>query len=278
MLGGLVGCGSSEPKNAKELLERYMANQNHDNYHCDLGMDYEISMFGQAIPITLAFNIDMAGDTGHGNLSKDAMGRDTESELYVQKEDDKYVQYSKNKDDEKWTKTSIDVRNVTDSIVNGKLLNDAEFAKTDEGYTLAIPGNTFMEALSASGMNVTEIISQLGGEAKVADSFKNTNAVYTFNKDCLLTDLTYVVNFVYSYGGDASAIENETISPKITMHMNLNMKLSDYGTIDETKVTVPEDVKKNAVNTGNLFEELTGLVNGEESTNEGATETEDQAA
>lgn len=271
---GLAGCGSNDPKNAQELLGRYMANESHDNYHCDFNMDYKISMFGQDIPIVLAFSMDMAGDNGHGTLNTDAMGRATESELYIQKENDKYAQYSKGKDDDTWIKTSTNARNAADSVVNDALLSDAEFAKIDEGYTLTVPGDKFMEALSASGLNVTEMFSQLGGEKTVADAFKDSSAVYTFNKDCLLTDLVFIVNFEYSYGEDASTINDETISLKITMDMDMSMKLSDYGTIDEAKVAVPDDVKKNAVNTGDLNEELAELVSGNESSNAESTNEE----
>ncbi len=262
---GLVGCGSSGPKNAQQLLERYMANENHDNYHSDFNMDYKISMLGQDIPIVLAFTIDMAGDNGHGTLNMDAMGRATESELYVQKEDDKYVQYTKGKDDDTWTKTSVDVRNFTDSVVNDELLSDAEFNKVNEGYTLSVSGDKFMEALSASSLNVTELFSQLGGEETMADAFKNSKAVYTFNKDCLLTNLVFMVNFEHSYGEDASATDGETTSLTITMDMNVSMELSDYGTVEEAKVAVPDEVKKNAVNTGDLNEELAELVSDNES-------------
>lgn len=274
-LGGLVACGQPEPTSTKDVIERYTAATNRDNYHADLTMDIDISLFGQAMTMSVKSATDVAGDDAHGTTEMSALGQNATYEVYVTKEGDKVVQYQSDtsKDEKSWVKTTLDSGYFTNSLMAQEILGEGEFAKTDNGYTITVPGEKFLSALSSSGVNLDSLLGSTNNET-MKEALKDSTAVYTFDKDCMLTGCTFNAEFDYSYGNSDPDSSSDTagfsISAGIKMSMNLTM--SGYGSVDATKVATPEDVKSAAIDTGTLedsLNELTNLVN-EDST---ATET-----
>ena len=282
-LGGLAGCnaGPAEPTNAKELMERFEATENHDNFHSDTDINCEISVLGQTVPVTAKMSMDSLGDAAYGTTTGEAMGQNISSETYVEKNGDKYTTYTSSGEgaDKVWTKTETDTGSLSSQIVSDKLLDGAEFAKTDAGYTLTIPGDKLLETISSSGMDLSSLVGN-SGDTSIMDSFKNADVVYAFDKSCLLQTVTYAVDIEYDYNldnTDTTASDN-TASMSMSMKLDLSMKVSGYGSVDAAKVTVPEDVKKDAVDLGNLSNEVTSLLTDTDTAAEAGTATETDTA
>lgn len=267
-LVGLVACGPSEPTSAQEVIERYSAHENYRNYHTNVAMDYEIEVLGQNMPITIKLDADVADDDAHATVVMEALGQKQNLEMYITKEEDAIVQYQSSSDekDATWTKTTLDAGSFTDQIISQDILNEAEFEKVEDGYTLTVPGEKLMDVLASSGVDLSGLLSELG-DAGFGDAIKDSKVVYTFDKDCLLTGCTYNVDFDYSYGDDVSASNDSdgsssAIQLTMSMKMNMDVVISDYGKTDPVAVEVPKDVRENAVDMGELtesFEELTEL-------------------
>lgn len=280
-LSGLAGCGGgpAEPTNAQELLERFEQAENHDNFHAVLDYDVEMNVLGQSIPITIKMDMDCAGEAAHGDLTMSGMGQEMASELYVEKDGDTYMQYSSTGegDDVTWAKSEVD-SSAIESLTDEELLADAEFAKTDDGYTLTVPGDKLMEAMAASGADMSELFDSLGDDS-LKDALADADAVYTFDSDCMLTGFTYDLDFDYDYSADADADADADSTAALTMNMKMSitMTVSDYGSVKAEDVAVPEDVKKSAGEASATIEEINPLAGeyDQETTQEAPAESED---
>lgn len=276
-LGGLAACGQPEPASAKDIVDRFAAAANRDNYHADLTMDIDISLFGQAMTMSVKSGTDVAGDDAHGTTELSALGQNATYEVYVTKEGDKVVQYQSDtsKDEKSWVKSTLDSGYFTDSLMTQDILSEGEFAKTDTGYTITVPGEKFLSALSSSGVNLDSMLGNTNNET-MKEALKDSKAVYTFDKDCMLTGCTFSAEFDYSYGNNDPDSSSDTAGFSISagVKMTMNLTISGYGSVDAAKVATPEDVKSAAIDTGTLEESLNQLTN---LVNEDSTATETSA-
>lgn len=281
-LGGLVGCGPAEPTNTQELLERYSHAENYGNYHAVLDCDIEVSLFGQTMPLTAKLDLNSFNDAAHGNMTTSIMGEEAQSEIYMEKDGEQFMQYvsTTSADETMWTKSELDGGSLTSELTSQDLLKDATFAKTDNGYTLTITGDKLFEAMEVSNNEMFSMLSQLGDDS-MKDELAAHDAVFTFDKDCMLTGIDYAFDYDYEYdasstqGGGSSDDSSDSSSLPLSMSTSMTIKVSidGYGTVKAEDVAVPDDVKKDAVDTGSLSESLTDIM-GEET----ADTTSDTAA
>ncbi|MBR3226446.1 MAG: hypothetical protein IKF78_14120 [Atopobiaceae bacterium] len=276
-LGGLAGCGAQqqgssaaasssaapEPTTAMEVYERYEANPNHNNVHSDFTYNVELSLMGQAVDFSGTTTCDKVGDASHETNKIQAMGQDTTTEEYVEKTaDGKFAHYSSADEDGKttWTKIISDVSDLDSLFVNKDMFKDAKLEKTDGGYKITVAGKDFSAALTRLGVNNSA--SMMGGDNALSYAFNNSEAVFTFDKDCLPTDLNYAYSAdagaatsssSSSSASSSSTTTEEAISVDASAKVDVKMKWTDYGKIDASKVAVPEDVKKNAVDGGEIL-------------------------
>ncbi len=228
-----------DPTNAAELYERYMANENHDNYHMSMTFDMGMTMVGEEIKTTMVEEVDTAGNGAHGTIKALANDETTETELYVAEEDGSYAAYVKEPETDTWMRQEYGYASPTDvdSLFGdeGKYA-DAEFEKTDDGYLVTI-----------SGLGAEELSSQLGSldslgtdvADAVQDAFKNTTMVVEYDKDCLPRKASFGVNIPLEDTSVGSLISN--------IAYDMTMKMDSYGTIDPESVALPESIKKSAV-------------------------------
>ncbi len=250
-LAGLAGCGggAKAPTTTKELVERYEATANKDNYHMDMDYKIDLDLLGSTMTVDMKGAFDCAGKATHGTMTMNALGQNIEYEMYAEAQDSKYVQYMGTKigNETTWMSSALDTPFMTESLTKADLLADAEFATTDSGYTLTVPGEKLASALTSMGGG--EMLSSLGTDA--SEMFAGSKAIYTFDKDCVLNGLDFTMDYKYDAGGDASMT--------VGLKMALNAKISDYGKIDAASVAVPADVKSNAIDTDAISNSLESL-------------------
>ena len=245
--------------------------------HAVLKYDMALDLLGQSLEINTDTQFDIAGDAAHGNMkvSSEALGQSMEAEMYTEKaEGDKYTQYMSTTTDgtTTWTKTTTDTAGLTNQLASKDLFKDAKLEKTDSGYKITVPGKSFSEVFSKMGMD--NYTSMMGDNQAFTDALEKSEAVYTFDKDCLLTGMEYSLNL--NYGSDSAASSSsssseEAVELNASMKFDIKMTCSDYGKIDASKVAVPEDVKKSAVDGGETS--LSSLTGGATSTTTATDET-----
>ena len=274
-LGGLAGCGAQqqgssaassstapEPTTAMEVYERYEANPNQKNVHSNMTYNMALAIMGQTLEVTGTSESDMVGDAMHSTTKAQAMGQDTTTETYVEKTSDgKYVTYSSSTEEGKttWTKLTTETGGLENQLIEKDMFKDAKFEKSDNGYKITVAGKEFSTALSSLGIN--NYAQMMGDEQALLYAFDNSDAVFTFDKDCMLTNLTFALNVDLgaAAGASSSSATNsssttteEGAAVGATMKLDLKVDYTDYGNVDASKVAIPEDVKKNAVDGGEI--------------------------
>ncbi len=290
VLTGLAGCGGSQPaqeeqteatseqtaatteqeaeqedagpKTANELILLYKQNGNTNNEHVDFNMDFTFSddststdeygyedTSANGISIKTVASLDCAGDNAHGTLTASALGEETTKELYYTKSGTKYVTYSSTDNGTTWTKDESDQNVIpSDDLTMDTLMSQGELAKTSTGYTLTVPGNLLMQSLSGDlGLGENATNSQ-----QLMESFKNSSAVYVFNNDYQLVDVTFNAAFKPAATAEANKTEDGTedatqnAMDSLSASLNLSMKFSNFGQIQSDAVTVPQTVTSSA--------------------------------
>ncbi len=262
-VGGLVGCGPAEPKTAQEVLTRNEALKDRDNYHADTNMTIEVGVFGSNMAVETTISTDGAGNNAYSTSTASALGIKTQSESYTVKEGDEVVTYMHNLDgDQPWVKTTSAAGVDMDKLVTDELLKDATFEKSGDGYALSIPGDKLMNALG--GLGGTDSVEHFMNVESLKDAIKSSTAKLTFDKDCRLTGVEYGMEF--STSGSESGSEDTASGLGIDVSMKIDMKItiSGYGSVDASKVALPDDVKANAVENADLTSDITSLLNGDE--------------
>ncbi|MBR3315027.1 MAG: hypothetical protein IKG18_12910 [Atopobiaceae bacterium] len=288
ILTGLAGCGGSQPaqeeqteatteqtaatteqeaqqedsgpKTANELILLYKQSGATNNAHLDFSMDFDVTgapttdEYGyeeesESITVRSGANLDFVGDNAHGTLTATALDEEVQQEIYVTKEGTKYVTYTSSDNGQTWTKSESDQSAIpSQDLTMDTLLSQGEFAPTSTGYTLTVSGDKLMATLG----NDLGLDNSVNNDPQLTQALQNSTAVYVFDKEYHLTEMTY--NFAYKPAATAAA--NQTTSETedttqeqpsgVTMNMNLSMKFSSFGLIQETAVTVPQTVTSSA--------------------------------
>ena len=250
-VGGLAACNMG-PTTTADLLAAYEKAENRDNYHSvssvSLGSD-------DGDKIKIESTTDVAKDNSHSTMTADMFGISTTSEGYVEKaegEDAGYVNYTSVElaGAKLWAKSKTTAVSNIGALTDSSVLADAEFAKTDEGYTLTVPGEKVYSALT--GTDVTyEGLKELAGE-DLANALNTSKAVYTFDQNCLLTKISCPVTFQET--DEAGAVTS-------SVSLNFDFTVSDYGTIKAEDLAVPADVSSEAVDLDELQANITEFGN-----------------
>ena len=135
--------------------------------------------------------------------------------------------------------------NPIDALSNKSLLSEGEFSKDGENYTITLTGDQVLNAIVGNDKDLEKIV---GGAsiAELQNALKNGKITFTFDKAWNNTS----ENLDLTYGA-----KSEFMGQQLEMSIKLaaNMKLTDHGKVDASKVAVPEGVKSGAVDgTGGL--------------------------
>ena len=244
----LAGCNPG-PTTTEAVLQTYEQAQNRDNYH-----SVSIVTLGSedGDQFKLQTETDVAGDASHSTTTADAFGVNSSTEAYVTKADDGYVSYQSvdvvgNKI---WTKTKTTAVSNVGALTASDVLADAEFAKTDTGYTLTVPAEKVFSALTGSDVTY-EGLKELAGEG-LADALAASKAVYTFDSNCLLTSISCPVTYeVTDDKGEVTAVTNLTF----------DFTLSNYGAVEADSLAIPENVTTDAIDIDELQANITEFGN-----------------
>ena len=257
-LGTLAGCGGGaavqpDPTTAEELLARYEALEDKENYHSDGTIDVSISLLGMDMPMKGTIKMDVDGDNSHSvmDLTTTILGEETQTttESYTARDGANYVVYNSSEGEDgsvTWTKSTAteDTGSLDDSLFSDESLKGAEFAATENGYTLTQDKANINELMKSLNMDLDSLVGDLGDDWK-ADTSDDTSVVYTFDKDCRPTNVALKLGFALSYAGDdAGDVDPSLLSMGFDIAMN--MDYSAFGQTDPDTVAVPDDVLENA--------------------------------
>ncbi len=257
-IAGLGGCAgqagqavqAKELSSAAELAEMSEKSAGSTNYHFEGSIDIGINAMGQEIPMKMTVVGDTADGNTHLTTTMDALLQKQENETYFVKENGSYIQYSSSKvgdGEQQWSKASAD-SNPIESLSNKDLLSAGEFSKTDNGYTITLSGEQVMNAIA----NVDQNLENALKSAETADlqkALSNSKIVFAFDKNADITSET--LNFGY----DA---KSEVMGQAVEMNIKVaaDIRLSNHGSVDTSKVTVPDTIKKGAVDTAGSVDDL----------------------
>lgn len=255
-LVGLCGCGLFEPQSAKDVLLRYVQAANRDNYSFDARITIKPSVFGQTLEIPLNIAGEVAGDRSHMTTTTELFGQKTSQESYVEKDGDTSVQYTSMTlgDETQWyrstTQPSDFVGKAGDSLANSGILDNATFAKSENGYQITI-----------AGKDVTELMRGLGGGAgsaggmvdlgQLVDAAEAGDVTLGFTKDCLPKSAKLSLRMAAADGA-ASTDDSQSdagldlLSAFADFGMDVEVSFDGYGSVEEASVTVPGDVREGA--------------------------------
>lgn len=252
MLTGLAGCAqggaAAEPTSTKEVLERYVANPNKDNYHMDMDMTIGLSMLGSNLDMPMKGSFDVADGSAHGTLTADMsalLGTSYDTELYVEKNGDTFTQYTSDKTtgETKWTSSVLSDGFFASNVTSDSLLEEAEFSKADgdAGYKLTIPGDKLVGALSEMGGDAGQVLNSESNK-EIMDALGKSNVDFMFDKDCLLKSIGMDFDYDMSQTSGSTTVQ-------ASMAIDLAMNFSNYGKVDAASIAVPANVKSAAVST-----------------------------
>ena len=233
-LTSLAGC-DSKPKTTAELLERFGQFEQKDNYHFDRTITLG-SADGESIE--LVSTGDVAGGLSHvktqGNLFGVSLGFDT----YCEPAEQGYTDFVSTEVAGKtlWMRKAAQKSQDLSALVAPEVIGDAEFAGSESGYTLTIPADKFVSAMTGSDMTV-ETLSQ-STENSLANAMADAKAVYEFDSDAHLTGIS--CSATITENAEDGTVTSETPT-------SVTYTVSGYGTIEEAGVAVPEQVRTEAV-------------------------------
>lgn len=246
-IAGLSGCGgpagsaaAKEPSSAAELAEMNKQTAGARNYHFDGNFEINLNVMGQAFPVKATIGGDYVDGNTHITSTLDIIGEKQDGEVYIVKEGNSYVQYSSSKADSKteWSKMPIG-SNPTDSLSGKELLSEGELSKNGDDYTVTLSGAKIWDAIIRSDKDLENALKDVN-TADLQQALENCKIAFTFDKAANNTSQT--LNVDYSAKSEFAGQPIET-SIKVTGEI----KLSNHGKVDASKVAVPESVKSGAV-------------------------------
>lgn len=255
-IAGLAGCAgqagqvaqTKEPSSASELAELCEKSSGAKNHHFEGDIEISLNVVGQALPMKASVGGDVVDDNAHFTMTMELMGEKQQNETYIVKEGNSYVQYSSSKTESSASKTdgnaqqwskSTSSSNPIGSLSSKSLLSEGEFSKDGDAYTITLTGEQVMNALIGNDKDLEKDIND-ATTTELRDALKNGKLVFAFDKDGNPTSEN--ANFEY-------AVKSEMLGQQVDMNIKVaaNVKLSNQGKVDASKVAVPENVKSNAV-------------------------------
>ena len=266
--GGPEGLATQQPSSAAELAEMNEKTAGARNYHFEGDFDLSLNVMGQAFPLKATVGGDYAEGNTHITSAMDVLGQKQESEMYLVKENGSYVQYSSTKTDgtTQWSKMPIG-SNPVDSFSSKELLSAGEYSKDGDGYTVSLTGAQIWNAIVGSNKDLETALKDVN-TADLQKSLENCKVAFKYDNAANNTSQT--LNFNY---GTTSEFMGQTVETNIKI--TGDMKLTNHGKVDASKVAVPESVKSSAVDAtaglNDLLKQLESLTGAQTTTSTSAT-------
>ena len=253
----ITGCSAfGAPATTEELLVRYVANEDVDNFSAKANIGLSINALGVRTIIPITVDCRAADNVAHGTIDIDLSSLDTRNykmEFYTELLDDALNCYigtpsgkvGLNGEKTAWklwvvdTTSQIDISTVTDLLSSSELILIAKDSDPQVSYELAVPTEKVLETV----FDVTAGKAEVAGmdEGGMLDAVGNDKVRVGFTRDCLMRSL------------DTGVILNfrspETNNVQVRAGIDVSATLDDYGLVGRSEVAIPQKVRDTAVRT-----------------------------
>lgn len=255
VLVGLSGCGQKRaPATTEELLVRYVANENVNNYKGKVNVSLNASALGISAKIPVTADVEAAGNTAHGTLTIDLGSLDTrnfQTEFYAELQDKNIECYlkapGKKGEWRHWTikmTSGIDIFTITDLLSASELTKMAKSTDEKVAFELTVPTAKVLETAFDLADEPCEVAGM--DEQGMLDAVKTDKIRVDFDDDCLLHSATGNVLLEFK----SAATNNFAVK----IALEANAVFDDYGTVDPASVAIPDKVKNGAIDTDTPLE------------------------
>ena len=248
---GLCGCSTfGAPATTEELLVRYVANENVNNFSAKVNVGMSVRALGVRTAIPITTNLRTANNVAHGTIEVDLSALDTRNytmEFYAELLDDAINCYVGTPTDagttwKLWTidmTSSIDIFTVTDLLSSSELTLLAKDSDSQVSYELTVPTEKVLQTAFDILVNPAEV----GGmdERGMLDAVSEDKVRVGFTKDCLMRSLESSVMLTFK--------SEETNNVEVRSGVEVSATLDDYGKVDPSEVAIPNEVRDAAVPT-----------------------------
>ena len=248
---GLCGCSTfGAPATTEELLVRYVANENVNNFSAKVNVDMSVRALGVRTAIPITTNLRTANNVAHGTIEVDLSALDTRNytmEFYAELLDDAINCYVGTPTDagttwKLWTidmTSSIDIFTVTDLLSSSELTLLAKDSDSQVSYELTVPTEKVLQTAFDISVNPAEV----GGmdERGMLDAVSEDKVRVGFTKDCLMRSLESSVMLTIK--------SEETNNVEVRSGVEVSATIDDYGKVDPSEVAIPNEVRDAAVPT-----------------------------
>jgi hypothetical protein len=252
---GLCGCSAfGAPATTEELLVRYVANENVNNFGAAVNVDISVNAMGVRAVVPVSAKLRVANNVAHGTIEVDLSSLDTRNytmEFYAELLDDALNCYigtphntgTSRRGGATWklwkidTTSKIDIFTITDLLSSSELTIIAKDSDPLVDYELAVPTAKVLK----TAFDVTAGTAELGGmdERGLIDAVGNDKVRVGFTKDCLMRSLSSGVLLTFKSA--------KTNNVEVRTGVEVSATFDDYGKVDSSEVAIPNDVRDAAV-------------------------------
>ena len=248
---GLWGCsGLGVPATTEELLVRYVANEDVDNFSAEVNVGMNVNALGVRATVPTTTHLRAANNTAHGTIEVDLSALDTRNytmEFYAELLDDALNCYigTPNGDATTWKlwkidmTSKIDIRTITELLSASELTVIAKDSDDKVAYELTVPTAKVLETT----FDITAGSAELGGlnEQGILDAVGKDKVRVGFTEDCLMRSIDSRAMLTFKGA--------ETNNVVVRTGIDVSATLDDYGKVDPAEVAIPNEVREAAVRT-----------------------------
>ena len=192
------------------------------------------------MPMSITMSMDSGKETAHAtsNTKMTMLGQsiDQNAEQYIDIKNG--VTYTKAEGTNQWTKTESDasMSDMMDSMskMSKDMLSKAEFAETEDSYTLTLDAEVMGDMIKELGL--FDSISSADMELEEF-SIDSGQIVYTFDKESALLTKSEIKELDVKAKGT-----EQGISADMQIPVSATMEYSHYGELDPKDYEIPSDV------------------------------------
>lgn len=247
----LCGCSAfGAPATTEELLVRYVANQNVDNYSAKANLGLNVNTLGVRTAVPITVNLRTANSVSHGTIEIDLSSLDTRNftmEFYAELLDDALNCYigTPHGDKTKWkcwkvdTTAKVDIFTITELLSASELTIIAKDSDPLVEFELAVPTAKVLETL----FDITADSTEVGGmdEQGMIDAVGKDKIRVGFTEDCLMRSLDTESLLTFR--------SPETNNVEVRVGVEVSATLDDYGMVDPAQVAIPDEIRDGATPT-----------------------------
>ena len=283
-LAGISGCAQSqpEPTSASDVYQRYIA-ADHGNYHMKGDIQLAMSASGMTMEMPMNLELESDGEAVHAKFDMSMFGGEMKMESYTVSENGKMLTYSKDESKPgsiledyagdisgqtetapQWTVSESEATDITAELdkLMEKAFANAQFAKTDKGYTVSMPLSDLSAVAQESGAADEGDMASIGAAyGDMAEMLGDIQVTFTFDKDCKLIGIAI----------PKTDVDTEVEGTKAQISIACDITVDQHGQV--AKIQVPEEAL-NAAKAGSALKDAAkdAAAKGTEKTDQDASE------